>query len=217
MRKLIYSVVCLLICCSAYCASEVERYKIIYISTSEIKIGGVAHRVGDIFTSGMEIEWMNPNQVIKTINMTTKKQQIFKPEPIEVVTSHTTNDYMNLNYNLSTRDELTPAEYFFLEYDSPYEGKVTIPVVEGMSLPVLPDVKVSLMYCDAQSGEDKLIVDDFYGFLEEFRFADKIVSYVIDAEEYWDIYKWLVWALMPRPYCEVALSLEDIVLYRSFN
>ena len=217
MRKLIYSVVCLLICCSALSASEVERYKIIYISTPEIKIGGVAHRVGDVFTSGMEIEWMNSDQVIKTINMTTKKQQIFKPEPIEVVTSHTTNDYMNLNYNLSTRDELIPAEYFFLEYESPYEGKITIPVSEGMTLAEAPAAKVSLMYCDAKSGQDKLIIDDFYGFMEEFRFADRIVSYVIDAEKYWDIYKWAMWALMASPHCQVALSLEDIALYRSFK
>ena len=73
------------------------------------------------------------------------------------------------------------------------------------------------MYCDAESGQDKLIIDDFYGFMEEFRFADRIVSYVIDAEKYWDIYKWAMWALMASPHCQVALSLEDIALYRSFK
>lgn len=215
MRKLFICIVIALFCCSAYCAAA-DMLKIIYINTSEVVVNGNSLHVGDTFESDAVIRWDNPRQVVKVINMTTRKQKILKPEPIEVTTSHSTDDYMNLDYNLSTRDELQSAAYFFLEYVDDAGIKYTYTISEGASLADIPS-EASLLYCDAGTGQDALITDDFFGFLDEFRYSDRIISYVIDPHKYWDIYKCLMWTLMDRPHCDVDFTLEDVALYKSLK
>ena len=216
MRRIFICFVLALVCFSTYCAAAGDMLKIIYINTSEVVVDGSSLHVGDSFKSDAVIRWDNPRQVVKVINMTTRKQKILKPEPIEVTTSHSTGDYMNLDYNLSTRDELQAAAYFFLEYVDETGSKFTYTISEGSSLADIP-AKASLLYCDACSGQDALITDDFFGFLEEFRSSDRIVSYIIDPQEDWDIYKCLMWTLMDRPHCDVDFTLDDVALYKSLK
>lgn len=216
MRKLFICLIVALFCFSAYCAADGDKLKIIYINTPEVVVDGKSLHVGDTFESCACIRWDNPRQVVKVINMTTKKQQILKPEPIVVETEHSTADYMNLDYNLSTRDELQAVAYFFLEYVDDNGSKYTYPLSDGYSLSEIPS-KVALLYCHAYSGQDALITDDFMGFLNEFRSSDKLVSYVIDHQEYWDIYKCLMWTLMDRPHCDVDFTVEDVDFFKSLK
>lgn len=217
MRKLLLCFIVAFFCCPAYCIAADDMLKIIYINTSEVIVDGKSLHVGDSFESDAVIRWDNPRQVLKVINMSTRKQKILKPEPIEVTTSNSTGDYMNLDYNLSTRDELQAAAYFFLEYADKSGSKFTYTLSEGTSLEILPSENVSLLYCDADSGQDAMITDDFMGFLEEFKSSDKIISYVVDHRKYWDIYKCLMWVLMDRPHCEVEFTMDDVDFFKSLK
>lgn len=217
MRKLVLCFIVAFFSCPAYCIAADDMLKIIYINTSEVIVDGKSLHVGDSFESDAVIRWDNPRQVLKVINMSTRKQKILKPEPIEVTTSNSTGDYMNLDYNLSTRDELQAAAYFFLEYAGKSGSKFTYTLSEGASLDNLPSENVSLLYCDADSGQDALITDDFMGFLEEFKSSDKIISYVVDHRKYWDIYKCLMWVLMDRPHCEVEFTMDDVDFFKSLK
>lgn len=217
MRKLVLCFIVAFFSCPAYCIASDDMLKIIYINTSEVNVDGKSLHVGDSFESDAVIRWDNPRQVLKVINMSTRKQKILKPEPIEVTTSNSTGDYMNLDYNLSTRDELQAAAYFFLEYAGKGGSKFTYILSEGASLDNLPSENVSLLYCDADSGQDALITDDFMGFLEEFKSSDKIISYVVDHRKYWDIYKCLMWVLMDRPHCEVEFTMDDVDFFKSLK
>lgn len=216
MRKPFICLIVALLCSSIYSAAAGDILKIIYINTPEVVVDGKSLHVGDSFKSDATIRWDNPRQVVKVINQSTKKQQILKPEPIVVETSHSTADYMNLDYNLSTRNELQAAAYFFLEYVDDDGSKFTYPLSEGYGLSEIP-AKVALLYCHADSGQDAMITDDFMGFIGEFRSSDKIVSYVIDHHKYWDIYKCLMWVLMDRPHCDIDFTMEDVDFFKSLK
>lgn len=216
MKKLLGFIIIALFLGSSYCHAGGDKLKIIFINTPEVVVDGVGLHVGDTFFSDATIRWDNPRQVVKVINMSSKKQQIMKPEPIEVATSHSTKDYLNLDYNLSTRNEVVPAAYFFLEYQGEKGGKMTRVISEEASLAGLPE-KVSLLYCDASGCQDVLITDDFNGFIDEFRWSDRIISYVIDYRKHWKVYQWLMYKLMDRPHCDVEYTQEDVKLYLSLK
>lgn len=215
MKKTIYTVIILMLAMSSLRAASADSLKIIYMNTPQVEQGARCLHVGDVITDSKDIKWSNERQVIKVLDMTTKKQIVLKPEKLQVAVSHSSKDYMNLNYNLSTRDEISAAGYFFIQYRKDGHKK-NMPIAHGSVLKGLPS-RVSLYYSDPDTGVDALITDDFISFLNEFKKADNAVSVLIDREKHWDMYQKAMWVIMSRPHCEVDFTPEDASLYLSLK
>lgn len=59
------------------CKAHATEYKILYLNTKTIKIGGKKCRVGDVFDDKQTIVWTTTEQCMRAKNLVSKKQRLF--------------------------------------------------------------------------------------------------------------------------------------------
>lgn len=132
MKNIIVAVVFSLM--SVFAASA-DNFKILYLTTPNITIGGKVYQVGDTFSGNASIRWSAPRQAMKVQNTTTKKQSLVVAEKYTGIKSADMNSYFVQSKQLSTRQgELINTlelgivlsdTYYLLD---PIELKTTLPV-----------------------------------------------------------------------------------------
>lgn len=116
-------------------AASADDFKILYLTTPNITIGGKVYQVGDTFSGNASIRWSAPRQAMKVQNTTTKKQSLVVAEKYTGIKSSDMNSYFVQSKQLSTRQgELINTlelgivlsdTYYLLD---PIELKTTLPV-----------------------------------------------------------------------------------------
>ena len=78
-------------------------YKILYITTPEIRIGGKYLKEGDVFSENSDIEWASPRQAIKVLNLTNDRQELIVAEKYKNTGSNNLKSYLFAQNQLSAR------------------------------------------------------------------------------------------------------------------
>lgn len=84
-------------------AVSADNFKILYLTTPNISIGGKTYKVGDIFAGDAPIAWSAPRQAMKVLNTATKKQSLVVAEKYSGCKSADMNSYFVQSKQLSTR------------------------------------------------------------------------------------------------------------------
>lgn len=84
-------------------AVSADNFKILYLTTPDIIIGGKTYKVGDVFAGDIPIKWSAPRQAMKVLNTTTKKQSLVVAEKYSGCKSADMNSYFVQSKQLSTR------------------------------------------------------------------------------------------------------------------
>ncbi len=100
MKKIIAALA--IITVSVYSVSA-DNFKILYLTTPDIAIGGKTHKVGDTFAGDEPVAWSAPRQAMKVLNTATKKQSLVVAEKYEGCKSADMNSYFVQSKQLSTR------------------------------------------------------------------------------------------------------------------
>lgn len=79
------------------------QYKILYITTPEISIGGKILKVGDEFSENAPIEWTTPRQAVKVLNLSDNTQKLIVAEKYKKTDSKNLKSYLLAEQQLSTR------------------------------------------------------------------------------------------------------------------
>jgi len=79
MKNLLLSA---LLCVVAVFAAAADDFKILYLTTPDITVGGKTLRVGDTFAGTAPISWTAPRQAMKVLNTTTKNQSLVVAEKL---------------------------------------------------------------------------------------------------------------------------------------
>ena len=98
MRKLF---ILLAICISASAAAQ--DFKILFVNTGTVKIGGKELSAGDVFNQTDNIQWSNDKQAIKALSLSDNKQYIFVSEDFKERKLKSAKDYLVKTNRLSTR------------------------------------------------------------------------------------------------------------------
>lgn len=81
-----------------------EQYRILYINSNSIDIGGKQCHVNDCFSADDKIRWKNKNQVMKVICLSTQQQRIFAARDLKKSKHKTLSSYISQRKHMSTRD-----------------------------------------------------------------------------------------------------------------
>ena len=100
-------------------ALSADNFKILYLTTPDIVIGGKTYKVGDVFAGDAPIKWSAPRQAMKVLNTTTKKQSLVVAEKYSGTKSADMNSYFIQSKQLSTRqgeiiNTMEPVSYTHL-------------------------------------------------------------------------------------------------------
>lgn len=95
------------------------KYKILYLSTSKIRIGGVDRKVGDVFDDKSKIDWQSNDQCIRAKNLESKKQRLFTASELKESDSNSLFDFLLKLYNMYVKTNHTSTR-----------GMETVPVSE---------------------------------------------------------------------------------------
>lgn len=100
MKNLLLSA---LLCVVAGFAAVADDFKILYLTTPDITVGGKTLRVGDTFAGTAPISWTAPRQAMKVLNTATKKQSLVVAEKYRECKSRDMASYLVASKQLSTR------------------------------------------------------------------------------------------------------------------
>lgn len=100
MKKIITSLAIVIL--SALTVSA-DNFKILYLTTPNIVIGGKTYKVGDTFAGNAPVKWSAPRQAMKVMNTATKKQSLVVAERYNGSKSADMNSYFVQSKQLSTR------------------------------------------------------------------------------------------------------------------
>lgn len=98
MRKVL---LLLLLCVTT--TAVAEDFKILFVNTGTIRIGGKNLGRGDIFSDSENIAWINAKQAIKVLSMTSHKQYVFVSTDFAERKLKSAKDYLVKTNRLSTR------------------------------------------------------------------------------------------------------------------
>lgn len=87
---------------SAITASA-DNFKILYLTTPNITIGGKIYKTGDVFAGNAAISWSASRQAMKVLNTRTKKQSLVVAERFNGSKSKDMDSYFIQSKDLSTR------------------------------------------------------------------------------------------------------------------
>lgn len=112
MRRTILFVTSVLAFLTSILAGRAEDYKILYITSPDISIGGKYVNVGDVFSDSAPINWTGPRQAIKVQHISTHKQSLIVAEKYKKFKSSNLMSYLASNKQLSARqgELLNPLE-----------------------------------------------------------------------------------------------------------
>lgn len=98
MKKTITALTILI---ATFLTAGADNFKILYLTTPSITIGGKTYRTGDTFAGNATISWATPRQAMKVLNTATKKQSLVVAEKYK--DSKDLNSYFVQSRQLSTR------------------------------------------------------------------------------------------------------------------
>lgn len=98
MRKLF---ILLAICISASAAAQ--DFKILFVNTGTVKIGGKELSAGDVFNQTDNIQWSDDKQAIKALSLVDNKQYVFASVDFKQRKLKSAKDYLVKTNRLSTR------------------------------------------------------------------------------------------------------------------
>lgn len=102
----------LMVACCAYA----DRYKVLYVNSSDIKVGGKAIAVGSVFDEKETVRWTSEQQAMKVVNLTTNRVMVFVAKALEKKNASTLYEYLIRNKHLSTRGlKKNPTEEWQLD------------------------------------------------------------------------------------------------------
>ena len=97
-----------IICVCAYVslafACMSKTYRIAFLTTPSIEIGGKNLKTGDSFDSEEKISWQSPRQAMKVVDSSTGIQTLMVGEKAEKSKSRNLEDYLVNNRRMSSRD-----------------------------------------------------------------------------------------------------------------
>lgn len=104
MRTILFTqfLLCIFLWTTGLCAQE--QYRILFINSDSINIGGKQCYVNDCFSSEDRIRWKNKNQVMKVICLSTQQQRIFAARDLKKSKHKTLSSYISQRKSMSTRD-----------------------------------------------------------------------------------------------------------------
>ena len=85
------------------CHISADDYKVLYVSSPDIKIKNKTIAVGDVFTDNDKIEWTNDQQVMRVINLKTNRVIVFKAKTSKKKESTSLFEHLTDTDHLSTR------------------------------------------------------------------------------------------------------------------
>lgn len=100
MRHVIMATIISLV---ATATASADEFKILYLTTPDITIGGKTLKIGDTFAGNASINWTTPRQAMKVMNTSTKKQSLVVAEKYTGSKSADMDSYFVSSRQLSTR------------------------------------------------------------------------------------------------------------------
>lgn len=85
-------------------AGMAKTYRIAFLTTPSIEIGGKSLKTGDSFDSGETISWASPRQAMKVVDSSTGLQTLMVGEKAQKSKSSNLEDYLVNNKRMSSRD-----------------------------------------------------------------------------------------------------------------
>lgn len=98
MRKVL---LLLLLCVTT--TAVAEDFKILFVNTGTIRIGGKDLERGDVFSDSDKIAWTDAKQAVKVLSMTSHKQYVFVSSDFNERKLKSAKDYLVKTNRLSTR------------------------------------------------------------------------------------------------------------------
>ena len=98
MRKVL---LLLLLCMTT--TAVAEDFKILFVNTGTIRIGGKDLERGDVFSDSDKISWTDAKQAIKVLSLTSHKQYVFVSTDFNERKLKSAKDYLVKTNRLSTR------------------------------------------------------------------------------------------------------------------
>jgi len=82
-----------------------DNYKIVFINTPSIEIGGKQLKVGDVFSDADAVSWTTDKQAMKVQNVNTKTLKVYASQQFSKVGAKSLFDFMEKSGHLSTRGD----------------------------------------------------------------------------------------------------------------
>lgn len=86
------------------CHVFADKYKVLYVNSTDIKIEIKKVSVGSIFTDKDKIMWTNDQQAMKVINLNTKRIMVLAAKALKKKKASSLYEYLTSTKHLSTRD-----------------------------------------------------------------------------------------------------------------
>ena len=99
-KKLIIIMVVLMFACHVFA----DRYKVLYVNSTEIKIETKNVVVGQVFSDKDKILWTSDQQAMKVINLNTNRIMVLAAKALKKKNASSLYDYLTSTKRLSTRD-----------------------------------------------------------------------------------------------------------------
>lgn len=161
-----------------------DLWHISWLNEEPVTIDSKALKTGDDFDSEQSIVWKDENQVMKAMDVQTKRCLVLSARGLPGKTGGLLKDYVAVSKKLSTRSAATyeasmQGSYHYLRYltDDSYE---TLRLVPGIMLWDLPD-KIELCYYDAVNDTLRTEAEDFRSVQDDLIITTALVLRLIDT------------------------------------
>ena len=85
------------------CCAFADRYKVLYLNSSDIRIANKTAAVGSIFDDRETINWTSDQQAMKVVNLNTNRVMVFAAKALKKKKASSLYEYLTGNKHLSTR------------------------------------------------------------------------------------------------------------------
>ena len=86
------------------CCVFADKYKVLYLNSSEIKVGNKTIVVGNVIDDKDVIKWTSDQQAMKVMNLNTKRVIVLAAKALKKKKSTSLYEYLTNTKHLSTRD-----------------------------------------------------------------------------------------------------------------
>ena len=100
--KVMHKLLLMLSLCISLSATA-QDFKILFVNTGTIRVGGKELKAGDVFNQDETIQWTEPKQAMKVQSLTDKQRYIFVSEDFSDHKMKSAKDYLVKSNRLSTR------------------------------------------------------------------------------------------------------------------
>lgn len=99
-KRLVFIIAVLTVVCHVFA----DKYKVLYVNSTGIKIEDKDADVGSIFSDKDKIVWMDDQQAMKVINLDTNRIMVIAAKALKKKRSTSLYEYLTSTRHLSTRD-----------------------------------------------------------------------------------------------------------------